>query len=190
MLSRQKVDHNFFKELSINIWLLAYLALQIGIESQILMFNLVGSTKHDQSTQWFWKNKPSLASVYFCLLKGQSVSEGYQHGDSCTIALGGVKHSSKSMLWYLHIQHKNKAARRMTEQGEKRRRHRATGRPLMLYWTGVSLPRQPAALNWYLEQQVELLQRIWCSVHIWCQLRWCYTLLLFWHRRRQLSHWC
>lgn len=122
--------------------------------------------------------KTSLASIYFCLLKGQSLSAGYQHGDSCTIALGGAKHCSKSMVWYLHIRHKNKAARRMTEQGEKRRRHRATGRPLMLYWTGVSLPWQPAALNWYLEQQVELLQRIWCSVHIWCQLRWCYTPLL------------
>lgn len=37
----------------------------------------------------------------------------------------------------------------------------------LLYWTGVPLPRQPAAPGWYLERQVELLQRISCSARIW-----------------------
>lgn len=52
----------------------------------------------------------------------------------------------------------NKAAvRKMRAQIEEEMRETETA---LLYWTGVPLPWQPAALDWYLEQQVELLQRI------------------------------
>lgn len=44
--------------------------------------------------------------------------------------------------------------------GRKERKPRDWQSRRSLYWTGVPLPWQPAALDWYLEQQVELLQRI------------------------------
>lgn len=84
-----------------------------------------------------------------------------------------AKSRGKKMTWgrWRHEQ--------QVRSGRKERKPRDWQRRCSLYWTGVPLPWQPAALDWYLEQQVELLQRIWCSVHIWGQLIWRYTPLHF-----------
>lgn len=69
------------------------------------------------------------------------------------------------------IQHQRKEVQR--ERSRKKKEDWQTHR--LLYWTGVPLPWQPAALDWYLEQWFELLQRISCSVRIWGQLIWSYS---------------
>lgn len=110
---------------------------------------------------------------------------GYQHGASHSTATKKSKHCSKPMPWYLHMWHRDKTVREMRE-GEKGKSEESEIQGdwqthSLLYWTGVPLPWQPAALDWYLEQRVELLQRIWCSVHIWGQIIWRYNqLLLCW----------
>lgn len=85
-------------------------------------------------------------------------------------------------VWGKKKRAKMKWGRRGREQQARQRKKRER-KPRdwqnSLYWTGVPLPWQPAALDWYLEQQVELLQRIWCSVHIWGRLIWRYTPLHF-----------
>lgn len=94
--------------------------------------------KHDQRAHWHLKN-PSVPT--YSPLKAQSLNMGYQHGASHTIASGEKneknKHCSNSMVWCLRMRHKNKEARKMTEQraGKKRRkwRNRETGRHAARY---------------------------------------------------------
>lgn len=136
-----------------------------------------------RASRTHWHLKKKSLNPYLQYIKGTvhkyELSAG---GQSChSHTQKKRKHCSKSMLWYLHMRHKDETARKMrAREGKKRRKEKQrdwqTHR--LLYWTGVPLPWQPAALDWYLEQQVELLQRIWCSVHIWGQLIWRYNQLL------------
>lgn len=79
---------------------------------------------------------------------------------------------------YVDIWHKAKTERKTRKKEKEREKQRDWQTHCLLHWTGVPLLRQPASLDWYLEQRVELLQRIWCSVHIWGQLIWRYNQLL------------
>lgn len=123
------------------------------------------------------QNKTKNPSADTCsTLKARSINIGYQHGHSQTTATHTKKKQTWQQMACCAIYTQNTKIKWQVRLG--RERHRDWQTCYLLYWTGVPLPWQPAALDWYLEQRLELLQRIWCSVHIWGQLIWHYNQLL------------
>lgn len=100
---------------------------------------------------------------------------GYQHGASHTTTTRtqeNVAADPRCVIYICSTQVKQRGRREIQRREEEKWRERDTQTNCLLYWTGVPLPWQPAALDWYLEQRFELLQRISCSVHIWGRLIW------------------
>lgn len=109
-----------------------------GIESRTLMFHLVKSRQDQSGLSAVWRKK-----------KKEEFPQRSRR--------------SKSTAGCLHIRRKNLRGRGGWSSGGLGDWQTRCS----LYWTGVPLPWQPAAPGWYLERQVELLQRISCSAHIW-----------------------
>ena len=129
------------------------------------------------------KENPSTPT--YSTLKTRSINMGYPHGASHTAAThkrtqkANIAVNPCSAIYTCDTKIKRQGRReRGSEKKRRKERERDWQTHCLLYWTGVPLPWQPAALDWYLEQRVELLQRIWCSVHIWGQLIWRYNQLL------------